>query len=106
MTLYLPWGAAVGEIRPAWYFDQKVAQGLRVFDTPETTNLADLGDELIPKEDKLASHASDDFVVLSGGVLTFVNGTVYEHPALRVRLADVTAWTVGHGLQRPGHTTN
>jgi hypothetical protein len=104
VTLFLPWGKAVGEIRPAWYFDQKVAQELRIFDTPETEGLQDLGEELIPKEGQTASHASEEFVVLSGDVLAFVNGQVYEYPVLRLRVADVSAWTVGHGAHRPGHS--
>ena len=106
VTLYLPWGKAVGEIRPAWYFDQKVAGELRVFDTPETTHLADLGDEINPKEGKTGSHASEEFVVLSGGVLCFVNGQIYEHPAIRVRLADVSTWAPGRGTYKPGHPAN
>ena len=102
VTLYMPWGAAVGEIRPGWYFDQKVAGHLRSFDSPETAALADLGEEINPKESDHAA-ASEDFVVLSGGVLCLVDGKVYEHTTLRLRLADVSAWTYGHGELKSGH---
>jgi hypothetical protein len=97
VTLYMPWGAAVGMISPAWYFDQKVAGALRVFDAPDVEHLADLGEKINPKRGETAAHASDEYVHLVGTVLCHVNGVIYEHRALRVRLADVTAWTFGEG---------
>jgi hypothetical protein len=98
VTLYLPWGAAVGEIVPAWYFDQKVAGELRrVGNKQQHDTLDDLGDKIDPKSGETAAHASDDYVHLGRDTLCLVNGQVYRHQQLRVRRPDVTAWTFGLG---------
>lgn len=98
MTLYLPWGAAVGEIVPAWYFESDVAGELRTVGVGNGhDDLAELGDKIAHKQDETAAHASDEYVHLFRQTLCYVNGEVYGHGQLRVRLADVTAWTFGRG---------
>jgi hypothetical protein len=98
VTLYLPWGVAVGEIVPAWYFESDVAGELRTVGVGNARDdLAELGDKLAPKQGETAAHASDEYVHLFRQTLCYVNGEVYGHGQLRVRLADVTAWTFGRG---------
>jgi hypothetical protein len=97
VTLFLPWGAAVGEIVPAWFFDQKVAGQLRVVGAADgrEDGLDALADKITPKEGETAAHASDEYVHLGEFTDCHVNGQVYRHHWLRVRLTDVTAWTYG-----------
>jgi hypothetical protein len=97
VTLYLPWGAAVGQLVPEWYFNERVAGDLRTAGLDnKLDNLDELGDQLFREQDASVAP-SDEYVHLGPGTLCYVNGQVYEHQHLRVRLADVTAWTSGRG---------
>jgi len=103
VTLYLPWGAAVGAIVPAWYFDQKVAGYLRDRGFKGGHHkLADLGEDVDPVQGELGAHASDEYVHLSDP-LCYLNGGIYRHDRLRVRLADVSAWRFAHGHRQERH---
>jgi hypothetical protein len=101
VTLYLPWGAAVGELESEWQFTRKLAGELRVVnDTAGYDHLHELGDKIDPARGVTPPHGSDEYVHLGEFTECHVNGQIYQHHHLRVRMADVTAWTCGRP-QRP-----
>jgi hypothetical protein len=95
VTLYLPWGTATGQIASRQYFEQTVAGEVRTQD-PE----GDLGDDLEPSQGDPAPMDADDYVHLYKDTTCLVASQALQHRALRVRLADVTAWAAGHPYGR------
>jgi hypothetical protein len=95
VTLYLPWGAPAGSIEPCWYFDQKVLGYLQTVGIDHDRH--DLSGRTDRKQGEDPAHASHEYVHLSNATYRLINGEVDRHDQLRVRLADVTAWTFGRG---------
>ena len=96
VMLYLPWGVASGQIVSRLHFENTVAGWVRTLDPA-----GDLGDELTPKEGDTAPADNGDYVHLYGETKCFSGDKTIEHQALRVRLADITAWTVGKAAVKP-----
>ena len=97
VTLYMPWGAAVGPLAPEWYFNDKLAVDLRVFGLDQKLdNFDELGDQIL-REQEVSVPPSDEYVHLGPETLCYVNGQVYAHQQLCVRMADITAWSPGRG---------
>ena len=89
ITLYLPWGVVTGELASRRHFDQRSASYLREHGED------DLGKAIDPKDDAAPPEAAE-YIHLHSDVLCVFGDKVVEHKVLRVRLADVTAWTFGH----------
>ena len=93
VTLYLASASISGSIEPCWYYDQKVLHYL------QTAGI----DHRHPRSsgNSADSQGSDgicrshEYVHLSQVVYRQVDGELARHDELRVRLADVTAWTFG-----------
>ena len=95
ITVYLPWGAATGELVSKHWFYQTVIGELRHHgdvDTADQIGAAELTDPDV-----------NDYVHLFRGLRCLVGSQVVRHAALRVRLADITAWTIGaiHPTKQP-----
>lgn len=83
VTLYLPWGVATGITVPGAYFGHYVAKFFSMNDADDVAaRVATLGAE----EDRVFLHLRKAHC--------YVAGTVVQHDALRIRLSDVSAWTV------------
>ncbi|WNG81754.1 hypothetical protein C6A86_026975 [Mycobacterium sp. ITM-2016-00316] len=83
VTLYLPWGVATGITVPSAYFGHYVAKFFNMNDADDVAaRVATLGAEV----DRVFLHLRK--------ARCYVAGTVVEHDALRIRLRDVSAWTV------------
>jgi hypothetical protein len=83
VTLYLPWGVATGITVPSSYFGHYVA---KFFTGNEAEDVAD-------RVKALEADQASVFIHLRKA-RCYVAGTVVEHDSLRIRLADVSAWTV------------
>lgn len=95
VTLYLPWGTVMGSIEPCWYFDQKLLGYLQTVGVDHHhQNPVDGTCPNCPN-----GGGSHDYMHLSGVTCRRSSGEVYRHDQLRVRLADVTSWTFGHGAR-------
>ena len=83
VTLYLPWGVATGITVPSAYFGYYVA---KFFASNDADDVAGRIEALEEEQDRVFLHLRK--------VRCYVAGTVVEHDSLRIRLADVSAWTV------------
>lgn len=89
VTLYLPWGVATGITVPSSYFGHYVAHFFAKNDA------ADVAGRIAALEAEQASV----FLHLRKA-RCYVAGTVVEHDSLRIRLSDVSAWTIA-GVKEP-----
>lgn len=89
VTLYLPWGVATGITVPSEYFGHYVAKFF-------TSNDAD---DVIGRIRALEAEQERVFLHLRKA-RCYVAGTMVEHDSLRIRLSDVSAWTVP-GIKGP-----
>ena len=92
VTLYLPWGVATGITVPSAYFGHYVAKFFARNDAE------DVGGRIRALEAEQARV----FLHLRKA-RCYVAGTVVEHDSLRIRLSDVSAWTVT-GIKKPSAT--
>ena len=83
VTLYLPWGVATGITVPGEYFGHYVAN---FFAKNDAHDVAGRLGTLEAEQARVFLHLRK--------ARCYVAGTVVEHDSLRVRLADVSAWTV------------
>ena len=89
VTLYLPWGVATGITVPSEYFGHYVA---KFFTRNEAEDVAGRLGALDAEQDRVFLHLRK--------ARCYVAGTTVEHDSLRIRLSDVSAWTVA-GIGRP-----
>jgi hypothetical protein len=83
VTLYLPWGVATGITVSSDYFGHYVAN---FFAKNDAHDVAGRLGTLEAEQARVFLHLRK--------ARCYVAGTVVEHDSLRVRLADVSAWTV------------
>jgi hypothetical protein len=83
VTLYLPWGVATGITVPSEYFGHYVA---KFFARNDADDVADRIGALEAEQDRVFLHLRK--------ARCYVAGTMVEHDSLRIRLSDVSAWTV------------
>jgi len=83
VTLYLPWGVATGITVPGEYFGHYVAN---FFARNDAQDVAGRLGTLEAEQARVFLHLRK--------ARCYVAGTIVEHDSLRVRLADVSAWTV------------
>jgi hypothetical protein len=83
VTLYLPWGVATGITVPSEYFGHYVA---KFFTRNDADDVADRIGALEAEQEKVFVHLRK--------ARCYVAGTMVEHDSLRIRLSDVSAWTV------------
>jgi hypothetical protein len=93
VTFYFPWATVSGSIEPCWYYDQKVLHYLQTVGVDHHrhesgSNGADAGGS----DGTCGSH---QYVHLSKVIYRHTNGELAKHDELRVRLADINAWTFG-----------
>jgi hypothetical protein len=89
VTLYLPWGVATGITVPSAYFGHYVAN---FFARNDAQDVAGRLGTLEAEQARVFLHLRR--------ARCYVAGTVVEHDSLRIRLADVSAWTVA-GVKEP-----
>src|ERR1700722_1016181 len=89
VTLYLPWGVATGITVPTEYFGHYVA---KFFTTNDAEDVAGRIGALEAEQERVFLHLRKP--------RCYVAGTMVEHESLRIRLSDVSAWTVA-GIKRP-----
>jgi hypothetical protein len=89
VTLYLPWGVATGITVPSRYFGNYVAKFFARNDAE------DVGGRI----GALEAEQARVFLHLRKA-RCYVAGTMVEHDSLRIRLSDVSAWTVA-GIKGP-----
>jgi hypothetical protein len=89
VTLYLPWGVATGITVPSTYFGHYVAN---FFARNEAQDVAGRLGALEAEQARVFLHLRK--------ARCYVAGTVVEHDSLRIRLSDVSAWTVA-GIKKP-----
>jgi hypothetical protein len=83
VTLYLPWGVATGITVPSGYFGHYVAN---FFARNDAQDVAGRIGALEAEQTRVFLHLRR--------ARCYVAGTVVEHDSLRIRLSDVSAWTV------------
>src|ERR1700722_6761458 len=83
VTLYLPWGVATGITVPTEYFGHYVA---KLFTSNDAEDVARRIGALEAEQERIFLHLRK--------ARGYVAGTVVEHDSLRIRLSDVSAWTV------------
>jgi hypothetical protein len=83
VTLYLPWGVATGITVPGEYFGHYVA---KFFTKNDAEDVAGRIGSLEAEQDGVFLHLRK--------ARCYVAGTVVDHDSLRIRLSDVSAWTV------------
>jgi hypothetical protein len=83
VTLYLPWGVATGITVPSAYFGHYVAN---FFTRNDAHDVAGRLGTLEAEQARVFLHLRR--------ARCYVAGTVVEHDSLRIRLSDVSAWTV------------
>jgi hypothetical protein len=83
VTLYLPWGVATGITVPTEYFGHYVA---KFFTRNDAEDVARRVGALEAEQERIFLHLRK--------ARCYVAGTVVEHDSLRIRLSDVSAWTV------------
>jgi hypothetical protein len=89
VTLYLPWGVATGITVPTEYFGHYVA---KFFTRNDAEDVARRIGDLEAEQERIFLHLRK--------ARCYVAGTVVEHDSLRIRLSDVSAWTVA-GIKKP-----
>jgi hypothetical protein len=89
VTLYLPWGVATGITVPTEYFGHYVA---KFFTRNDAEDVARRIGSLEAEQERIFIHLRK--------ARCYVAGTVVEHDSLRIRLSDVSAWTVA-GIKKP-----
>lgn len=89
VTLYLPWGVVTGITVTSTYFGHYIAN---FFNRNEAQDVAG-------RIRALEAEQRGDFLHLRKA-RCYAAGSVAEHESLRVRLADVSAWTVA-GIKGP-----
>jgi hypothetical protein len=89
VTLYLPWGIATGITVPNEYFGHYVA---KFFTRNDAEDVAARIGSLEAEQDRVFLHLRK--------ARCYVAGTTVEHDSLRIRLSDVSAWTVA-GIETP-----
>ena len=93
VTLYLASASISGSIEPCWYYDQKVLHYLQTVGIDHRRPASNgNGADSESSDGVCRSH---EYVHLSQVVYRQVNGELSKHDELRVRLADITAWTFG-----------
>jgi hypothetical protein len=92
LTLYLPWGIATGITVPGSYFGHYVAH---FFTRNDAGDITDRLAALDAEQDRLFVHLRK--------ATCYVAGEVVRHDSLRIRLSDVSAWTV-KGVEERGST--
>jgi hypothetical protein len=90
VTLYLPWGVATGITVPTEYFGHYVA---KFFTRNDAQDVARRIGALEAEQERIFIHLRK--------ARCYVAGTVVEHESLRIRLADVSAWTVAGITKSP-----
>jgi hypothetical protein len=83
VTLYLPWGVATGITVPREYFGHYVA---KFFTSNDAEDVGSRVGVLEAEQERVFLHLRK--------ARCYVAGTVVEHDSLRIRLSDVSAWTV------------
>ncbi|MBA0046703.1 hypothetical protein [Mycobacterium sp. NPDC050853] len=89
VTLYLPWGVASGITVTSAYFGHYVA---KFFTRNDASDVAGRIGALEAERDSVFLHLRK--------ARCYVAGTIVEHDSLRIRLSDVSAWTVT-GIKEP-----
>jgi hypothetical protein len=89
VTLYLPWGVATGITVPSAYFGHYVAN---FFTRNDAQDVAGRIGALEAEQARVFLHLRK--------ARCYVAGTMVEHDSLRIRLSDVSAWTVA-GIKEP-----
>jgi hypothetical protein len=89
VTFYLPSASISGSIEPCWYYDQKV---LHYLQTVGIDHRKPHGNDSQNSDGICRSH---EYVHLSQVVCRQGDGELAKHDELRVRLADIVAWTFG-----------
>lgn len=89
VTLYLPWGVATGITVPSAYFGHYVA---KFFTRNDAQDVAGRIGALEAEQERVFLHLRK--------ARCYVAGTVVEHDSLRIRVSDVSAWTVA-GIKKP-----
>jgi len=89
LMLYLPWGVATGITVPSRYFGNYVA---KFFNRNDAEDVAG-------RIGALEAEQASGFLHLRKA-RCYVAGTMVEHDSLRIRLSDVSAWTVA-GIKGP-----
>ncbi len=89
VTLYLPWGVATGITVPSEYFGHYVAN---FFTRNDAEDVAGRIGSLEAEQERVFLHLRK--------ARCYVAGTMVEHDSLRIRLSDVSAWTVA-GIKTP-----
>ena len=98
VTLYLASASISGSIEPCWYYDQKVLHYLQTVGIDHRRPASNgNGADSESSDGVCRSH---EYVHLSQVVYRQVNGELAKHDELRVRLADITAWTFGRAEHR------
>ncbi|MDT5110633.1 MAG: hypothetical protein QOE20_2523 [Mycobacterium sp.] len=90
VTLYLPWGVATGITVPGTYFVRYVAN---FFGRNDAKDVAGRIGALDAEQARVFLHLRK--------ARCYVAGTVVEHDSLRIRLSDVSAWTVAGIAEAP-----
>jgi hypothetical protein len=93
VTLYLPWGIATGITVPRTYFGHYVAH---FFTKNDAEDIAGRLAALEAEQDRVFLHLRK--------ATCYVGGVVVTHDSLRIRLSDVSAWTVA-GVEEHQRTT-
>jgi hypothetical protein len=93
VTLYLPSGSISGSVEPCWYYDQKVLHYLQTVGIDHRRPEGNGNGAGSQNAD--GTCRSHEYVHLSQAVFRQVNGELSKHDELRVRLADIIAWTFG-----------
>jgi len=83
VTLYLPWGMATGITVPGSYFGHYIAH---FFNKNDAGDIARRLGALEAEQDRVFIHLRK--------ATCYVAGQVVTHDSLRIRLSDVSAWTV------------
>ncbi|GAA1427621.1 hypothetical protein GCM10009641_02810 [Mycobacterium cookii] len=89
VTLYLPWGVATGITVPSAYFGHYVTKFFARNDAEDVAG----------RIGALEAEQARTFLHLRKA-RCYVAGTMVEHDSLRIRLSDVSAWTVT-GIEGP-----
>jgi hypothetical protein len=89
VATYLPWGVATGLTVPSEYFGHYVA---KFFTRNDAEDVAGRIGALEAEQERVFLHLRR--------ARCYVAGTRVEHDSLRIRLSDVSAWTVA-GIQGP-----
>ena len=94
VTLYLPWGVVTGITVPSGYFGHYVAN---FFARNDAQDVAGRIGALEAEQTRVFLHLRR--------ARSYVAGTVVEHDSLRIRLSDVSAWTVAGIKQSPAEAS-